>query len=168
MSIPDLLAHADWKIVAEVVGAAVGLATLLKGTLEYVKQGAQKRTELFLKMCEKYDDFREICDLLEHQDELEVKSKIRALSFARKQDFIGFHEELALMMESGLLRPAVVHYMFGYYAMACWKSDDFWNAPNGLNRDGAYWRLFRSFAEKMNKERKAFLVRAFNPKNYQM
>jgi hypothetical protein len=40
--------------------------------------------------------------------------------------FLGFFEEVALMMNSGLIRKEVAHYMFGYYAIHCWDSKNFW------------------------------------------
>jgi len=152
----------DWKTVAAVIAAAVALATLMKGTLEYVKQGAQKRTELFLLMRDRYDKFLDICTLLEHQNEPEASKELRALSFDKKRDFIGFYEELAMMTRGGLIRPAVVHYMFGYYALRCWESDDFWSpSAGGPSRESLYWGLFRSFVERAKKEEERFLTRPF-------
>jgi hypothetical protein len=150
-------AGTDWKTITEIIGAGLALATLLKGTVEYVKQGSQKRTELFLKMRDRYDKFLDICTLLETQDEPESSNNLRMLSFDRKRDFIGFYEEIALMTRSGLIRPAVAHYMFGYYAIRCWESDDFWSSlSGGPNRQSKYWGVFRKFALDMQREERKF------------
>ena len=164
MFLPSNQVNIDWKLVAEVVGAAVALATLIKGTLEYAKQGAQQRTELFLEMDRRFLDFLDVCNLLEREDH----DGLVALPFSRKLDFIGFYEELAMMMHTGLLRRSVVHYMFGYYAISCWESDAFWSGENGLSRQSQYWALFGSFAQQMQRERFTFLRRKFNPKRYQL
>jgi hypothetical protein len=60
--------------------------------------------------------------------------------------FVGFYEEIALLVNSKVLRPEIAHYMFGYYAKICWESDDFWQ---DINRDSIYWRVFREFVEQM-------------------
>jgi hypothetical protein len=159
----------DWKSIGELIAAAVALATLIKGTLEYIKQGAQKRTELFLLMRDRYDKFLDICTLLEHQKEQEASTDLRSLSFDKKRDFIGFYEELALMTRSGLIRPAVVHYMFGYYALRCWESDDFWSpSTGGPDRESLYWSLFKAFVKRAQEEEKRFLSRPFRYTIYRL
>lgn len=78
----------------------------------------------------------------------------KIISFRHKRSLVGFFEEIALMMNSGLLKPRIAHYMFGYYAIACWKSEAFWS---NMNRDSIYWALFKDFAEKMQQiEEKSF------------
>ncbi len=165
MILSHFFAGFDWKNAAELIGTAIALATLIKGTLEYIKQGAVKRAELFLEMRDKYTKFFYLFDMLDHQDTDEGCNKLRALQFEEKLRFLGFYEELALMIESGLIRRGVAHYMFGYYAIVCWKSDHFWNEED---REDPYWRLFRLFVERMLKEEQNFLPRTYNPKDYQL
>ena len=75
------------------------------------------------------------------------------------RSFLRYFEEIALMVNSGLLRKDVAHYMFGYYAIRCWESDYFWTH---LNRQGPYWALFREFAGEMARmEKKPFYVNRF-------
>src|ERR1043166_6047674 len=111
----------DWKTLAAIVGAAIALATLIKGVIEYTEQGAQKRVDRFLEMRRRFKEnqtFTSICALLEHDDEA-----LRDVAFHAKRDFLGFFEEVALLVNSGLIRPQVAHYMFGYYALKCWESN---------------------------------------------
>jgi hypothetical protein len=80
---------------------------------------------------------------------LETNSEaLRKISFQQKQHFIGFYEDIALAVNSGLLRPEVAHYMFAYYALRCWGSDNFW-CDDSVNRESVYWSLFRDFVDKM-------------------
>jgi hypothetical protein len=58
-------------------------------------------------------------------------------------------EEVALMLNSGIIRPAVAHYMFGYYAIRCGRSTHFWNS---VNRHASYWALFNDFVARMERE----------------
>jgi hypothetical protein len=109
------LTLSDWKDVATIIGAAIALGTLMKTLIEYTKQGAQKRAEQFEKLRVRFKDdqmFKQICDLLEDDGE-----DLEKMPFRDKRDFLGFFEELALMVNSGLMNKAVAHYMFGYTAV---------------------------------------------------
>ena len=67
MILSNFFAGFDWKNSAALIGTVVALGTLIKGTLENVKQGAVKRAELFLQMRERYTKFFYLLDLLDHQ-----------------------------------------------------------------------------------------------------
>jgi hypothetical protein len=111
------MALSDIKDVATIVGAVIALLALIKGLVEYIKQGAQKRAEHFLTMRKRLkenDVFKHICELLEMDD-----PELINVPFKDKRDFLGLFEEVAIGMNSGLIRLAVAHYMFGYYAIRC-------------------------------------------------
>lgn len=74
------------------------------------------------------------------------QSVLREYSPDEKRNFLGFFEEIALLSNSGLIRKEVAHYMFGYYAIRCWQSKNFWY---NMERDSPYWFLFRKFAIDM-------------------
>jgi hypothetical protein len=134
----------QWKEIATVAGVLLALGTLIKGVIEYAHQGAQKRAEHFVAMRKRLKEnavFEELCALLETDD-----PKLREIPFKDKRSLLGFFEEVALMMNSGLIRKDVAHYMFGYYAIRCWESEHFWSE---VNRKSTYWALFRDFVEKM-------------------
>jgi len=59
-------------------------------------------------------------------------------------------------MNSGLIKPQVAHYMFGYYALLCWESEEFWT---GVNRLSDYWSLFADFCEQMKLQHEEFNYR---------
>jgi hypothetical protein len=168
MSFSSFLGFINLRTTAEIIGAAVGLFTLIKGTLEYVKQGTQKRIELYFQMVEKFSKFSDICALLECQETARDVEKLRMLPYEKKFDFVGFFEDLALMAENGLIRYRLAHYVFGFYAIMCWESDNFWNNVHGMSREEPYWRLFRAFVERMQKEKMGFLRRKFEPKMYRV
>ena len=131
------------KFLVTLAGFILALVTLLKGILEYSRQGAQKRAEHFLEMRKRLKEnklFKEICALLEGDS-----PQLREVPFKEKRDLLGFFEEVALMVNSGLIRKEVAHYMFGYYAIRCWESDHFWN---DVNRGSIYWRVFKEFDRK--------------------
>jgi hypothetical protein len=142
----------DYKDIATIAGVVIALAALIKGVFEYVKQGAQKRAEQFVEMRKRFKEnetFRELAELIENND-----PKLGSESFKNKLYYTGFFEEVALMVNSGLIKSEVAHYMFGYYAIRCWDNEYFWN---DLNRETPYWALFRDFVAKMKKIESSFV-----------
>ena len=145
------LASLDWKDITAVAGTVLALATLLKGVIEYVRQGAQKRAELFTSLQKRFTENHSldaISDLLEQRS-----PELMTVAVKDRSAFLRYFEEIALMMQSGLIRKDVAHYMFGYYAIRCWESEYFWGDEKqeraGPRRDGPYWHLFRAFAAEM-------------------
>jgi hypothetical protein len=123
----------------------VALATLIKGLVEYRKQGSTKRAEIFLQMRARLrqdQSFSKICDMLEVDS-----PELRDIPLVERDRFIGFFEELALMRNSGLITEQVTLYMFGYFAIRCYHSKNFWF---GLNRDQPLWSLFMDFSKQMD------------------
>jgi hypothetical protein len=148
----------DWTAIT---AGAIALATLAKSVIEYVKQGAQGRAKQFSELRVRFKSdptFRNICDLLENDS-----PDLRKVPPGAKIDFLGFYEEIALLVNSRLMKKHVAHYMFAYYAIRCWESDNFWQ--NQMNRDSPYWALFRYFVSQMAEIEKAF---QFNPKGYKL
>lgn len=146
---PDLTL---WKDLATVVGAAVALAMLVKGVVEYVSQGKQRRVERFLALREQLDreeKFSTIADALEEED----TEKLKTATPADKRHFLGLFEQVALMMNSGFISKPVAHYMFGYYAIAAWESSEFWEDMEPGEKQHPYWALFAAFVREMMKQR---------------
>ena len=154
----------EWFIdITTLVGVAIALFTLIKGIVEFVKQGTQKRAEQFVEMRKRFKEneiFREISALLENDN-----PKLAFEPYKNKRDYLGFFEEIALMVNSGLIKGEVAYYMFGYYAIKCWKSDNFWKikSKNGksqyINRESQYWILFKKFVEKMMQKEDSFVYK---------
>jgi hypothetical protein len=144
----------DWKDIGTILVAIVGLITLIKGVYEYIKQGKQKRCDRFVEMRKKYTEnpiFRNLFELLENEED----DKLRKIPYKDKLLFLGFYEELALMMNSNLLNEKIVFYMFGYYAIKCWDTESFWRiisedgTENTIQKNNAPWTLFKKFVEQM-------------------
>ena len=141
----------DYKDIATIAGVVIALFTLAKGVYEYVRQGAQKRAEQFIEMRKRLkenDTFRDLAALLETND-----PRLESVPYKDKRDYLGFFEEIALMVNSGLIRIELAHYMFGYYAIRCWESDHFWS---DVNRDSQYWFLFKELVRKMKEIEDSF------------
>jgi hypothetical protein len=133
-----------WKNWAIVVAGIAGFVTLLVAMLEYIRQGRQHRAENFVQMRRRFletPEYRRILDLLAFESPDLAKESVQ-----EKRNFIGFLEEVALMVNSKLIRREVAHYMFGYYVLLADASGHFWS---GLDRDSQYWAVFREFAQEM-------------------
>jgi hypothetical protein len=153
----------DARNLAIIFGTIVATVTLVKGLFEYMRQNTQKRAEYYIEMREKFmenDRFQEIFELLENDD-----PELANLPYDKKLDFLGFYEDIALMVNSDLLKKPVAHYMFAYYSIRCWESDHFWNK---MNRDSAYWRLFKDFVCQMKKIEKALMEKPYSIKRYKI
>ena len=138
-------------IALKALAFVVALATLIKGLVEYRKQGATKRAEMFLQLRTRLRQdasFSRICDLLEVDSH-----ELRDIPLVERDRFIGFFEELALMRNSGLINEDVTLYMFGYFAIRCYHSENFWF---NLNKDQPLWSLFMDFAIQMDRAHKEF------------
>lgn len=134
------------KVIITGLGALIALAGLVKAVFEYVRQGRQKRAEQFFELRRRLKDsgeFRRIAGLIDDPGGAE---ELRRVPFVEKRDYLGLFEEVAIVVNSGLIKPEVAQYMFGYYAVGCWQSEAFWE---GVNRESPYWSVFADFAQKM-------------------
>ena len=132
------------KDFAIIVGGLVTIFAFINGILEYRRQGAQKRAEHFTLLRRRLKEnpvFKEICTLMFDND-----PRLATYDPQGKRDFIGLLEEVALWVNSGLIRPELAHYMFGFYTVKCLESKDFWA---NLTLDDTYWNLFQDFAREM-------------------
>jgi hypothetical protein len=144
-----------------VIGALVALVTLIQALIEYRQQGRQKRAEHFFELrrrLKENDEFARVAELIDEtyaEEELasRARQELKELPFKVKRDYLGLFEEIAIAMNSGLIKPEVAHYMFGYYALLCWESEEFWI---DVNRLSDYWSLFADFCEQMQSQHEKF------------
>ncbi|NDJ22855.1 hypothetical protein GS682_14665 [Nostoc sp. B(2019)] len=153
----------DWRNIAIIIGTFVALVTLMKGIYEYTRQLAQKRSEQYAEMRKRFRESEVISKLigmLETND-----SNLAEVSWSQKVELLGFYEDIALMVNSGIIKRNVAFYMFGYYALRCWESEYFWD---DVNRDSPYWSLFRNFVNEMKAIEELFVEDSFlfDPKKY--
>ena len=145
------LSLSDAKDIATIVGVGVALFTFIKAMHEYKQQGVQKRAQSYFDVERKFledKNLREICILLDTDDH-----KLSEVPSELKLQFLGFYEQVALMLNSKLIEPEVAHYMFGYYAVRCIDSTNFWK---GEDKESPYWSLFRHFAQRMKEFEQGF------------
>ena len=79
-----------------IVSIVLAISTAIVGLKQYRLQGKQKRATFFIELRRKLKDnpmFKKICTLIE-EDSIDL----RDVAFAEKRDFLGFFEEVSLMM----------------------------------------------------------------------
>lgn len=129
------------KDLSIVLAGLVAVVTFVSGAWQYARQGRDSRVEHFVTMRRRFLEdpvFRGLLNQLATGDPSVAHAPVQD-----RRNFVGFLEEVALMVNSRLVRPDVAHYMFGYYVGLVDSSDAFWE---GLERDSAYWTVFRRFA----------------------
>jgi hypothetical protein len=118
------------------VGAAAAAVGLAMGYLEYLRQGRQRRAEKYFELVRAFAKFDEVIDLLRTDS-----PKLKRLKAGDKERFLGFYEDLALLIHSGLIQEDLAIYAFGYWLDRVWESKHFWADPK--NKEDAYWFLMR-------------------------
>ena len=147
--------------VIAAVGVAIALVMAIKALLEYRKQGATKRSEIFIQMRTRLrqdERFKEICQMLD-EDHVEL----REYSDIEKDRFIGFFEELAFLWNSKLINDDAVFYMFSYYAIRCDDSKHFWS--EGFEKSDIFYSVFVDFVGRIKKLKSQH---KFDPKRYRV
>ncbi|MGD0581501.1 MAG: hypothetical protein ABR974_00995 [Bacteroidales bacterium] len=148
-------------IIASIV-AVVTVGAFIKAVCEYRLQGRQKREEFFNKLNETFNglEFKIITSMLEYDDD-----ELKNITEVDKYDFLGFYEQIAIAVNSKLIKKNIAHYFFGYFAIKCWNSKNFWhvNNKNEIDKNDYYWVIFNKFVYEMRKIEN----RRLNPKKYQ-
>lgn len=130
------------KDLSIIIAGIIALITFATGVFQYIRQGHQIRATQFIEMRRRFLEdpaFRQILNLLATDSEA-----LEQVPVQDRRNFIGFLEEVALMVNSNLIRPRVAHYMFGYYVLLVDDSKHLWE---GLDKSSEYWRLFHGFAK---------------------
>jgi hypothetical protein len=66
----------------------------------------------------------------------------------RRQKLFLF-EQVAALVNAGLMNKYLADYMFGYHAIKCWDHAEFW--PGLPQKATGYWKLLERFVNQMNK-----------------
>lgn len=136
------------KDVSIIVAGVVTLITFMAGVIQYARQGRHQRAAHFVEMRRRFledPNFRDILNFLAADD-----PRLRETPVQDRRNFVGFMEEVALMVNSKILDARVAHYMFGYYALLADRSEHLWD---GLDKGSEYWSVFRRFASQMRAEK---------------
>lgn len=133
------------------VGVAVTAVGLVMGYLEYLRQGRQRRAEKYFELVRDFAKFDDLLDLLRSDS-----PRLKKLKPWQRERFLGFYEDLALLINSGLIQEHLAFYTFGYWLDRVWKSQNFWQDPK--NREDGYWFLLRQLHFRMKTREGSFVA----------
>jgi len=132
------------KDISVIVAGMIAFITLWQGLFQYSRQGHATRASQFIQMRRRFledEVFKNLLNLIATNS-----PDIATSSIQDRRNLVGFIEEVALMMNSGLLKPEVAHYMFGYYALLISDCEPFWT---DLDKNSQYWAVFHGFVKSM-------------------
>lgn len=135
------------KDVSIIVAGAVTLIGLFASGWEYRKKNRADRADHFVQLRRRFlddPDFRRILDHLASDS-----PELAEIPKQERRNFLGFLEEVGLMVSSHLVRPDVAWCMFGRYVELASKSRHLWN---DLDPDSGYWTVFRQTVKLMEAE----------------
>ncbi|MBN2833605.1 MAG: hypothetical protein JXR48_01425 [Candidatus Delongbacteria bacterium] len=135
-----------FREISVIVASLVGIFSFIKGYFEYRSFNRLKRVEFYMSLRHKFkenDTIQKISEIIENNDE----EKIENISSIDKYTYLGFFEDIALLVNSKLIKPEIAHYMFGYYAIKCSKNTIFMKE---IEDKSMYWIEFYRFVKKMN------------------
>lgn len=134
------------KDLSIILAGGIAVVTFMTGTVQYIRQGRQQRASQFIEMRRRFFDdptFKQMLTALASES-----PAVNGFPVQERRNLVGILEEVALLVDTRLIRPEVAYYMFGYYVRLIDNSPVFWD---GLEKDGEYWRVFREFAASMSK-----------------
>ena len=143
----------DWvkpdgvRAVIEVLGAPLVLIGFFRGIRTYIRDGRLKRFEKYQQMQSRYRQDPSIQAVFRwlYPEQFEGDEERRPpVTENDKLNFMGFYEELAIMVNSRIMTPKAAYYTFGFDAVKFWE-----RASDDLKNDQS-WKLFKSFAEHAN------------------
>jgi hypothetical protein len=131
------------KDVSIVVAGIAAVGGFLAGLSEYVRQNHARRAEYFTSLRRRFLEtpaFQPILHFLADDD-----PALAEVPLQDRRNFLGFFEEIQLMVDSKLVKPAIADIMFGRYVLLADASEHLWA---GLDRDDRYWAIFRRMASE--------------------
>jgi hypothetical protein len=142
----DVLIHSTIQEWISTLTLVVGVFTFMVAIHEYNRQNRVKRFEIFQGMNKRFDDetFKKLREYLDNDDH-----ELEDCDYITKYNFVGFFEEIAISVRTKVMSREVAYYMFGYYALQCYRSANYWKGAKLLIKDSDYWSLFRHFAKEM-------------------
>jgi len=93
-----------------------------------------------------------------------AKASLALVPIARKEAVLGFFEQLAIAVNTELLKPEAANYMFGYYAVLIKETKEFWTGGLANEGDEWYWKVFNRFVDDMRSVQAKAKDTAFDPR----
>ena len=133
--------------LSAIVAAVALFWAVCQAVYAFSKQNRLARFDKYSELSKGWSadkDIQRIKRLIEE----DPKGELSNLSAAEKEEYVAVFDEIALMVESRIVRKEIAFYMFGYYVIHCCDNEEFWT---GMDKDSHYWSLFFRFAKEMKR-----------------
>ena len=138
------------QVLATMGAIVVGVSGLCAWLVAQWRENDRRRFETFFKMRQEFRTnprFGKIFQALEGDIK---RVQLSEISDDDAAELAGFLEEIAILVQSGVMSKQLAHYFFGYYVIEIVDNIDYMNK---IEAEGSlYWRLLREFAVTMEKE----------------
>ena len=128
------------KVIALLLTSTLAVIAFTKGVLEYTRKNTLDRALVYLELRKRFKEtnsFAEIISYLDSNDD-----KLSKISISDKLKFLGFFDDIAIMVNSGLLNKYIATQAFGFYIQKTWNNKHMWWETN--KRDSEYRILLRN------------------------
>jgi hypothetical protein len=129
------------KDVSIIVGGVATLAGFMAALSEYARQNHARRAEHFAALRRRFLETPSFQPILASL--ADDHPRLAEVPLQDRRNFLGFFEEIQLMVDSRLVKPEVAHIMFGRYVRMADDSRHLWA---GLEKGDRYWAIFRRMA----------------------
>jgi hypothetical protein len=129
------------------IGAFFALAAPSVGAARFHAWQRAQRAERYLQLRERFranDRLVRTATLLDSGDE----TKLATLKWSDRREFLGFLEDVDLMVNNGGFSREVAYCVFGFYALRASESEAF---MRGIDADSPYWAQLFGFVNDMRK-----------------
>ena len=134
-------------IIIKSIALIGGAISIIIALFSYRQQIKQKQMDLFLTIWNNYVSNLKFQIIFDYLDNQESKSEFDKLSYHDKLEFLGFNEQIALMVEHGYINEQIAFDFFGYYAILCFDSVGF----KIFGFENLPWHRYKKFVDKMKK-----------------
>ncbi|TNF00893.1 MAG: hypothetical protein EP322_00605 [Bacteroidetes bacterium] len=128
-------------------GAFKGFKEYKRKNDEFERKNTVDRAYMFLELRKRFKETDNFALILEYLDG--DNPALETVEIADRLKFLGFLEEVALMVNSGLLDIRIANQSFGYYVIKAWGHPAMW--WEGNTRDSEYRVILQWFKEECDK-----------------
>ncbi len=140
------------QLLIQIGGIIGGLIAFFRGLAEYRRKNRLERYQQFITQRKEFEASPVLTNV--YVGILQgPQHDMSGVPVWERIFFLVFLENIAVMMNSGLISKNVVHNTWGNGVLQCWQNDSFWADIDADRLDGTrrspYWRVFSQLHEDM-------------------
>ena len=116
------------KLLVTTLTIFIAMIALIKGVFEYTKTNQLARANVFLELRKRFKETSNFSKIIEYLDSND--SELSEVSKSDKLKFLGFFDDVAILINSGLLDKTIANQTFGFYIQKAWENPNMWWEEN--------------------------------------